>query len=77
MTGAWVTTHGSQKAAARDGWDTAFEIPYEELGKLLEVTFDGVPPTCKFMVATVKQNTVNNSVFITGKEENARNLPLY
>ncbi|XP_028159812.1 uncharacterized protein LOC114352414 isoform X2 [Ostrinia furnacalis] len=51
LTGAWMTSAGSQKAAARDGWETVFEIPYEEFGKEAGVVFEDVPPSCKFMTA--------------------------
>lgn len=51
ITCALVTTLGSQKAAERDGWETAFEIPYEELGTILGVHFEDVPLMCKFMIA--------------------------
>ncbi|KAL0893246.1 hypothetical protein ABMA27_014847 [Loxostege sticticalis] len=51
LAGAWMTSAGSQKAADRDGWDTVFEVSYEEFGKEVGITFENVPPTCKFMVA--------------------------
>ncbi|XP_028159805.1 uncharacterized protein LOC114352408 [Ostrinia furnacalis] len=51
LTGAWMTSAGSQKAAARDGWETVFEVTYEEFGKEAGVVFEDVPPSCKFMTA--------------------------
>ncbi|KAI5652025.1 hypothetical protein NE865_00363 [Phthorimaea operculella] len=50
-TGAWMTAVGSQKAAERDGWETIFEIPLDELGRLADCEIVGGPPTAKSMVA--------------------------
>ncbi|KAL0841427.1 hypothetical protein ABMA28_015111 [Loxostege sticticalis] len=51
LTAAWMSTAGSQIAAARDGWEVAYEFSYEEFGKENGLTFENVPPTCKYMVA--------------------------
>ncbi|KAG6450274.1 hypothetical protein O3G_MSEX006480 [Manduca sexta] len=51
MTGGWMTSFGSQKAAIRDNWETVFEINYEDFGKEVGVKFENVPPTCIFMIA--------------------------
>ncbi|XP_063825105.1 uncharacterized protein LOC135074665 isoform X3 [Ostrinia nubilalis] len=49
LTGAWMTAAGSQKAAARDGWETAYEMTYEDFGKETGIVFENVPPICKYM----------------------------
>ncbi|KAJ8729969.1 hypothetical protein PYW07_017007 [Mythimna separata] len=54
VCGAWMTSSDTQKAAESDGWATAFEIPFEELGTKLGVTFDSDPPSIKFMIAKIQ-----------------------
>ncbi|XP_028176396.1 uncharacterized protein LOC114364427 [Ostrinia furnacalis] len=49
LTGAWMTATGSQKAAARDGWETAYEMTHEDFGKETGIVFENVPPTFKYM----------------------------
>lgn len=53
MTGAWMTSLGSQKAATKLGWETICELDYKEFGKKGGVEFKGVPPSCKLMVVKV------------------------
>lgn len=52
--GAWISSSDLQKAAENDGWETAFEIQFEELGKKLGVTFDSDTPSSKFMIAKIQ-----------------------
>ncbi|XP_053607958.1 uncharacterized protein LOC128673841 [Plodia interpunctella] len=52
LTTAWMTSLGTQKAAARDGWETPFEIDSREFAKHFNATpSDGIAPTFKVMVA--------------------------
>ncbi|KAF9414863.1 hypothetical protein HW555_007332 [Spodoptera exigua] len=53
VNGAWMTSYGTQKAAARDGWETACELQYEDLDKKFNVTFPKNPPSTKFMIAKI------------------------
>ncbi|CAH0701104.1 unnamed protein product [Spodoptera exigua] len=53
VNGAWMTSYGTQKAAERDGWETACELQYEDLDKKFNVTFPKNPPSTKFMIARV------------------------
>ncbi|KAG6450271.1 uncharacterized protein LOC115443604 [Manduca sexta] len=50
MTGAWMTSFGTQKAAIRDNWETVFEINTEDFGKEVGVKFENVPPTFLYMI---------------------------
>ncbi|KAJ8728277.1 hypothetical protein PYW08_016662 [Mythimna loreyi] len=54
VSGAWMTSSDTQKAAESDGWESAFEIKFEELGKKLGVNFDSDPPSVKYMVAKIQ-----------------------
>lgn len=45
-----MTAIGTQKAAARDGWETDFELDVEKLGHQTDTTFKNAPPTFKFMI---------------------------
>ncbi|XP_014366878.2 uncharacterized protein LOC106717521 [Papilio machaon] len=49
MSCAWMTSHGSQKAAEKDNWETLFEITSEELGQKCGVVFKDPPDSFKFM----------------------------
>ncbi|KAG6450273.1 hypothetical protein O3G_MSEX006468 [Manduca sexta] len=51
MTGAWMTSFGTQKAAVRDNWETAYELNTEDIGKEVGVEFENVPPTFMYMIA--------------------------
>lgn len=51
MTGAWMTTEITQKAAAVTGWETVHEIAYNYLAKKYDVYFPNAPPTLKYMIA--------------------------
>ncbi|KAG6450270.1 uncharacterized protein LOC115443599 [Manduca sexta] len=51
MTGAWMTSFGTQKAAIRDNWETVCEMNTEDFEKEVGVKFEKVPPTCIFMIA--------------------------
>ncbi|KAG6450272.1 uncharacterized protein LOC115443600 [Manduca sexta] len=54
MTGAWMTSFGTQKAAIRDNWETVFELNTEDFAKEVGVKFENVPPTFMFMIAKVE-----------------------
>ncbi|XP_030024925.1 uncharacterized protein LOC115443601 isoform X2 [Manduca sexta] len=50
MTGAWMTAYGTQKAAARDNWETVFEMNTEDYAKEVGIKFENVPPTFMYMI---------------------------
>ncbi|KAI8436171.1 hypothetical protein MSG28_004251 [Choristoneura fumiferana] len=50
MTGAWMTAHATQRAAAVDGWETVREIAFDYFAKKYDVTFTNTPPTLKLMI---------------------------
>ncbi|XP_035432708.2 uncharacterized protein LOC118264337 [Spodoptera frugiperda] len=54
ITGAWMTSPGTQKAAERDGWETVCELKFSDLEKKFNVTYEKFPPTNKFMIARVE-----------------------
>ncbi|KAJ0175712.1 hypothetical protein K1T71_008871 [Dendrolimus kikuchii] len=51
FTSAWMTAFGTQKAAARDGWKSVFELDLEKFGQQVDAVFKNTPPTFKFMIA--------------------------
>ncbi|KAI8436173.1 hypothetical protein MSG28_004252 [Choristoneura fumiferana] len=64
MTGAWMTAFGTQKAGARDGWETVKEIEYDYLAKKYDVAFIDVPRTMKFMIAKVSNTSSSTKKLI-------------
>ncbi|XP_063533566.1 uncharacterized protein LOC134743870 [Cydia strobilella] len=50
-TGGWMTGYGTQIAADRDGWETVFEVKYEDLAREHDLVFEDAPPTMKYMIA--------------------------
>ncbi|CAH1645395.1 unnamed protein product [Spodoptera littoralis] len=54
ITGAWMTSPGTQKAAERDGWETVCELKFADLEKKFNVTYEKFPPTNKFMIARIQ-----------------------
>nr|XP_049699681.1 uncharacterized protein LOC110375471 [Helicoverpa armigera] len=53
MHGTWMTSHDLQSAAEADGWETAYEIKFEDLGKQYGVAFDKEPVSAKFMIVKI------------------------
>lgn len=51
MTAAWMSTFATQIAAAKDGWQTLCELDYGDIARRHGVSFEGVPPTNKYMAA--------------------------
>ncbi|KAH9640738.1 hypothetical protein HF086_007309 [Spodoptera exigua] len=54
LIGTWMTTQDLQKAAENEGWETACEVKYEELGQKCGVKFDADTVSCKYMFARTK-----------------------
>ncbi|XP_063381139.1 uncharacterized protein LOC134667646 [Cydia fagiglandana] len=50
-TGGWMTGYGTQIAADRDGWETVFEVKYDDLSREHDLVFEDAPPTMKYMIA--------------------------
>ncbi|XP_063361756.1 uncharacterized protein LOC134650753 [Cydia amplana] len=50
-TGGWMTGYGTQIAAERDGWETVFEVKYDDLAREHNLVFEDAPPTMKYMIA--------------------------
>ncbi|XP_061713632.1 uncharacterized protein LOC133522326 [Cydia pomonella] len=50
-TGGWMTGYGTQIAADRDGWETVFEVKYDDLAREHDLVFEDAPPTMKYMIA--------------------------
>ncbi|KAJ8729967.1 hypothetical protein PYW07_017005 [Mythimna separata] len=42
--GGWFTSAGTQKSAARDGWETIIKIPFQDLARKHGVTFEDNTP---------------------------------
>ncbi|XP_073945560.1 uncharacterized protein isoform X2 [Choristoneura fumiferana] len=74
MTGAWMTAFGTQKAGARDGWETVKEIEYDYLAKKYDVAFIDVPRTMKFMIAKVSNTSSSTKKLIDLYESIKNNL---
>lgn len=53
ITSAWMTSIGTQKAAAKLGWEALSEISYEDLGKMVGTEFPKVPPSSKLMAKKI------------------------
>lgn len=45
-----MTSEGTQKAAAKNGWVTEYEIGAKEFTKKFNLTLDNLPPFFKFMI---------------------------
>ncbi|CAH1645399.1 unnamed protein product [Spodoptera littoralis] len=54
LVGMWLTTQELQKAAEGDGWESACEVKYEELGHKYGVNFDADTVSCKYMFTRTK-----------------------
>ncbi|XP_075973764.1 uncharacterized protein LOC142975022 [Anticarsia gemmatalis] len=55
MTGAWMTAHGTQKSAQRDGWETVVTVDRDEFAKQMGVTYEPYSPTSiKYMLARIQ-----------------------
>ncbi|XP_063619041.1 uncharacterized protein LOC134791839 [Cydia splendana] len=50
-TGGWMTGYGTQIGADREGWETVFEVKYDDLSREHDLVFEDAPPTMKYMVA--------------------------
>lgn len=54
MTGAWMTSYGTHKAAERDGWEIKYKLDNEELKTRFGLTFEPPsPPFILFMIANI------------------------
>ncbi|XP_063628694.1 uncharacterized protein LOC134800150 [Cydia splendana] len=51
MTAAWMSTFATQIAAEKGGWQTLCELDYADIAMRHGVSFEGVPPTNKYMAA--------------------------